>query len=378
MRASIYKLTISVLCAFWLCGCSSTGQDFEAYKAHEDSLMDVYVEHKAELEKKIKATFTDAQLISLLDSIGKLNTDRLVSEYKLRYDTLFGEHKAINRVITNEAFDTLRHAVKSQHLTASASKVIFGVNKDCCGCPDHPQAFRLISFDDDPQDLNEFAIEMGCESNNYYFFKRNRIICSHRIDFLGPEKLSNFKHKDGHSVVYYINSFEQKRFFKYSDTQFVHVLELPQNEGGLGYIKSGFMHELLNQEPFTLKVMCSQQLMDTAYNLPTAVLVNDSMEVTAAWDSKRQKYVLLNKGAAISEAKILTYFTNVSDSREMYYDFPMKINYLLFLNVYYSEIKLAFNDPRKKRAVVQFLKDVKYKLLLEAVGEFGLEEYVSF
>lgn len=356
MKHIFYLLTLLLLTS-----CGNRQQQGSVFTKSDPTKTDTTTVDK---EERLQIQFTDQQLENYLDSIGSLSTHLLADEVSFIADSTFKNQLQMDKVISESDFSTLKEVIKHEEeidreIDIETAKNIFGVIQiDSFYLETGKIPITLLSFDQNKNDLNEYAICLGNPNAEWscklYFFKGNRIIAQHIIEHHYGLELKHYKDSDGKTVVYYEENFGTGSgiwqfnfyFYKYYNNKLIPIL----NELESGNLQSPWGARIYWLEafvtkttPLTLKMVYYQELYDT-----TGIghrIIDDSTFVQYAWNEKSKTLVGNYEKTKINKPQTLTYF--------------LADNELLFINTYYKTLKACLKDKRKRQITLNYLNVVK-------------------
>jgi len=312
-----------------------------------------------------KINYTDLQLVSFLDSIGKLSTNELMAKVGATSDSIFRNRQQLHKALSKVDFNKLKKAINAGIIDISLAKRIFGdADVDSVFKNNNTLALEMFSFDKNKNDFNEFAVCLGSAdwawSCVLYFFKSDTMIARHDIYHHYGLELKHFRDIDGRTLIYYKENFVSGsgiwwfnyNFYKYYDNKLIPVLNELENgncQYPWGYRSWWLQSVVQNTKPLILKIVYNIQLPDTGAN--NLHLVNDSTFVRYIWDEKATSLIGNYDNNKLSKAQIMSFYVNDSE--------------ILFINAYYQTLKAALNNRSKRNAVLTYLNEVKnyYKKL---------------
>ncbi len=302
--------------------------------------------------------YSDQQLETFLDSIGKLPSQPLMDKVAFFSDSIFKNQQQLNIVIPGSNFEKLKKACKEERLNINIAKAIFGDFKiDSANLKDGIIPLTFVSFDKNKNDFKEFAIcpadaniDRYCEM---YFFSGNKIIAKHKIYHRYGLDLKHYKDIDGKTIVYYKENYQSGTgicwfnfyFYKYYDNKLIPIL----NELEYGNLQFPWSIRVLWLEstiqktnPLTLKMVYYQAYSDST---ESPKYINDSTFVKYIWNEKTKTLVGNYDKSRISKAQIMTYY--------------LEDNELLFINSYNELLKNNLKDKRFRQSTLNYLNEVK-------------------
>ena len=307
---------------------------------------------------EIYHNYTEEQIELFLDSIGGLSPLLWAKNVDFIADSTFKNQRQLNKVISQKNFAKLKLAIfKYREIDLKTAKSIFGEIDSSFLAKDRvPLVF--ISFDENKDDLNEYAIFLRSPSVSWscllYFFKGNQIIAKHNIYHRYGLEIEHYIDADNRTVVYYKENFGSGTgiwqfnyyFYKYYDNELIPILNELEN-GNLNGWGNGrsfwFKTFITNTRPLTLKMVYHQEIYDT--NNISCKIINDSTFVQYTWDEKTRKLVGFYEKNKIDKYQTLTYY--------------LADNELLFINTHYSLLKDCLKHKSKRSIVLNYLNDIK-------------------
>lgn len=308
---------------------------------------------------------TEEQLENFLDSIGSLSPLLWSDSIGFKTDYTFKNQQQLNKVISQKDFTKLKRTILEYDETdrvidVKTAKSIFG-EIDSSFLSEDRIPLTFISFDENKDDLNEYAVCLGKLSMNWecvlYFFKGNQIIAKHKNYHRYGLKIEHYIDADNKTVIYYKENFGSGSgvwqfnyyFYKFYDNELVPILNELENSNlnGWGNKRNFWLKTTItNTRPLTLKIVYNQELFDA--NDISLKIVDDSTFVQYAWDEKKRKLDPYYEKSKINKFQILTYY--------------LANNQLLFINTYYSTLKDCLKDKRKRNIVLNYLNYIKNHL----------------
>lgn len=345
---------IIVLLTFFSCNNGQTSRE-EKQRADSTTVISKVDEDK----KQIK--YSDKQLESFLDSIGKLSTQPLIDKVAFYPDSIFKNHLQLSKTISPPDFDKLRKAINFKEISIETAKKIFGdIQIDSTFIEKGTIPLTLYSFDKLKKELYEFAICLGypevSSGCDLYFFKSNKIISKHSIYHRYGLELEHYRDSDGKTVIYYKENYESGSgiwwfnfyFYKYYDNELIPVLNELEN----GNLQSPWGVRVLWLEsfiqktnPLTIKMVYFQQFPDTTNPDIRPKIIDDSTIVTYNWDEKSKTFNGNYEKSKISKAQIYSYY--------------LADNEILFINSYYKTLKSSLLDKDKRQLTLNYLNVIK-------------------
>lgn len=315
-----------------------------------------------------RTLYSEKELISLLDSIGKLNPESWVKELTFIIDSTLNNQSNLDIKLNSLDFKKLKATAKNSKLGLDFAKKIFPkLELDSSlmeNVTDNKLPIGFYSFDKNKDDFKEFAISTGYDNglfweNNVYFFKADKIIAKHQIFHRYGLTLKHFKNENNQTVIYYKVNYgsgagiwwHQFNFYRYNNDSLLPILTEIKNIN-LQYpwsIRAYWIEAtIINTKPLKLKFIFNNQFIDTLGN--QIEFINDSTEITYNFDRKKEAYIPNFTNSNLNRLKLLTYF--------------LADNELLFVNTYYDLLKKEINGSNqlKRKAILTYLNELKNKI----------------
>lgn len=313
--------------------------------------------------------YNTPQLISFLDSVGKLPTQPLADKASFLADSIFYNQLQLNQTVSTNNFVKLKDAAMRGFIDIETAKTIFKDKKTDSICiNDSLIAERkkgmiplvFYSFDNNKDLFSEFAICLGdqehCENTYLYFFKGRKIISKHfGYNHYGLE-LKYYKDIDNKNVIYYKvqfvrgagNWWQQYFFYKYADNKLIPILNELQN-GNIGITLGNRIlwleSSIKKTNPLTVKMVYNDHLPDTTKDDLGPMFIQDSTLVQYVWDEKQKRLIGQYSKSKLTKPQILSYNLSGND--------------LLFINTHYKVLKASLFDKSKKSQTLSYLTFVK-------------------
>jgi len=304
--------------------------------------------------------YSEDQLISFLDSIGKLSSSELVKSTWHYPDSLFKNRESFNHKISVEDFEALKKSAKTNAINIKAAKRIFvNWNVDSSFIDGNLLHIEYIQLS--KKKFKDYAICIGPSSglvweNTIYFFNQNNVISKHKIQHRYGLEISCFVDIDGRTTVYYKENYTSGSgiwwfnyyFYKYLDNKLIPVLNELENSNlsspwGLHAI--WFESKIQSTNPLIMNLVYNNAINDSSYN--SVEIVNDSTMVEYHWDE--------------ASKSLIGDYANSKLTKEQIYSYYLDGNELLYINSHYKILKLALNniEESKKRIILYYLNEVK-------------------
>lgn len=334
---------------------------------------------KVELKEYKEIKYTEPQLLTFFDSVGRLPVKPLADKAAFYADSVFENFTTpMNREVSAADFSVLKSCIRKGMIKTADVRRIFGEIKTDSTCTakgllDSVKKGNVYlgyyPFGGNKNKFDEFGILIGdaghCDSSELYFFKGNKIIAKQDGYSRYDDNVQYFKNSDGESIVYrrmefnrgsgiwWFNSF----FYKYDRDKIVPVLNELKNSNLLqpspwGIREIWLESTIQSTNPLIMKVVYHQQFQDTAefdhYEAdpkPGPMIVNDSTLVKYTWNAKTKKLEAQFSSSKISRPQILSYY--------------LLDNELLFINTHRQRLKMMLLNKKKKIYILHYLNSIK-------------------
>jgi len=310
-------------------------------------------------KKHIK--YSDKQLTTFLDSIGKISTAVLMDKASFRSDSIFKNQLKIDKVIDSSDFEYLKKAIRVEKIDIKTANRIFGnINIDTTFLENDSLPITFFSFNKNKNEFNEYAICLGSPNLDWrcelYFFKGNKILTKHNINHRYGLELEHFTDADSKTVIYYKENYVSGSgiwwfnfyFYKFYNNELIPVLNELQN-GNLQYpwgFRVFWLESFIKKKnPLTLKMVYYLQLPDSTAEDGMQKIIDDSTVVTYIWDEKSKTFKGNYEKSKITSPQIMSYY--VED------------NEILFINAYYKILKACLLDKKKRLSTLNYLNEIK-------------------
>lgn len=309
--------------------------------------------------------YAEEDLISFLDSVGKLDPEMLSIGLSSFVDSTLINQLQLDSELNNAAFEELKSAAKQGFITVDVANKIFPKFLLDSGLVNDAENKMLpidfFSFDQSVNDFNEFAISIGNSTGLYadnimYFFKSNKIIAKHSIFHRYGLELKHFKNEVNQTIIYYKVNYgsgsgtwwNQFNFYVYNNDSLLPALTEIENIN-LQFpwsIRAYWIESTIsNTLPLTIKFSFYNQFADDLDN--PINFISDSTEVKYSYNANNNTYTPAFTGSKLSRLKLLTYFH--AD------------NELLFVNLNYDLLKEQIDrtGSKERAAILAYLNNLK-------------------
>jgi hypothetical protein len=346
------KWTIIFIALIWLSACKNRTDKKQLVPADSDT---------AQIAQDIR--YSENELITLLDSIGKLNPITWVEKLTFLVDSTLKNQIKLNNNLSPTDFQRLKSTLRNREIDLDFAKRILPnleLDSNMADFESNKLTIGFYSFDRNTEEFNEFAISIGYDgglswNNDIYFFKSSKVIAKHKVFHRYGLELKHFKNENKETVIYYKVNYgsgtgiwwHQFNFYRYDNENLLPALTEIENIN-LQYpwsIRAYWIEStILKTSPLKLKFVFNNQLTDSLDN--QVELINDSTEVTYNFDKQQKQYVPVFADTKLNALKLLTYFH--AD------------NELLFVNTNYDLFKKELNskDQAKRQAILNYLNQL--------------------
>ncbi|PJJ08629.1 hypothetical protein CLU83_1915 [Flavobacterium sp. 1] len=309
--------------------------------------------------------YSEKELITLLDSIGNLNSNGWTEKLTFQVDSTLNNQIKLNNKLSRTDFKVLKTATKSGEIDLDVARRIFPQLEIGSNLASNSENKKLTigfySFDNNKKDFNEFAISIGYDgglawNNDVYFLKSDKVIAKHKIFHRYGLELKHFKNEINETVLYYKVNYEsgtgiwwnQFNFYRYDKEELLPTLTEIENinlQNSWSIRTYWIESTILDTKPLKLKFVFRNQFTDTLGN--QIEFINDSTEIKYKFDTNKKIYEPEFSDVKLNRLKLLTYFHAENE--------------LLFVNINYDLFKreLNSNDQVKRQAILNYLKELK-------------------
>lgn len=314
--------------------------------------------------------YSDQQLETFLDSIGKLPNKFLADKESFQADSVFKNQLSFDTLISVKDLAVLKNAIRKGFISINIARRIFNNPKIDGSCTEksmdltYKQGLTPVEyypFGKDKKAFDEYGICIGepgnCPNACLYFFKGNKIISMHNFyDRFASESLMHYKDDDGRTVVYYIYEFAEGSgvgwfnyfFYKYDGDKLIPVLNELQNGNFVEARPRALWLEstVKTTNPLTIKMVYNDDFSEPNNASDSAPpVINDSTMVKYIWDEKAKIFRGQYQQSKLTKSQILSYY--------------LSNNNLLFINAHYEILKKTLLDKTKRARVLHYLQKVK-------------------
>lgn len=330
MRPYLYHLIVLFWGVFFIMGCQQNAAPVD--------------------ENARPMTYTEKQLESFLDSVGRLPIEPMVVEARHYSDSVFYGIEPLAVSWREEDFSRLLAEAKKGWVSESlAQKYHLNYQKEML----HEGKLPAESFIFNLQ-RGEFALSFGPGASwgaEVYFFQNSRCIAKQHIEHRYGLEIEHYVDEAGKTVIYYKENFASGTgiwwfdyyFYRYEDGKLLPVLSELQN-GNLSMIpayRSKWLEStIIETKPLTLKMVYYLSGENGAY------IINGSTNVQYRWDAKNRMLKGDYEHSNLSQNQILAYNLGTG-------------NDLFFIRTHYDKLKQLMKDKSKRRLVFYFLNEAK-------------------
>ena len=333
MRPYLYHLIVLFFGVFCIAGCKQNAAPVD--------------------ENARPMSYTEKQLESFLDSVGRLPIEPMVKEARHYSDSVFYGIQPLAISWSEEDFSRLLAEAKKGGVSESlAQKYHLNYQKEMLHEGKLPVLLFIFNL---PK--GEFALSFGPGASwgaEVYFFQNSRCLAKQHIEHRYGLEIEHYVDEAGKTVIYYKENFASGTgiwwfdyyFYQYENGKLLPVLSELQN-GNLSMIpayRSKWLEStIVDTNPLTLKMVYYLSGENGAY------IINDSTNVQYRWDAKTEMLKGNYEQSKLSQNQILAYNLGTG-------------NDLFFIRAHYEELKKLLKDKRKRKLVLYFLNEAKADL----------------
>lgn len=305
--------------------------------------------------------YSEKELVSFLDSIGKLDPQDCIKEEPYWIDSILNSQTPLNITINNRYFEWLKKELGEDteltEIDIELAKQLFPISdlKDY-------QNKVPIQFFPFREKFKEYAIAIGYVGDecDLYFYKDNRLISKHYVYYKYSLDMKHFVGEDGKTVILYAVNFasgsgiwwHQYNFYKYEGNSIIPILTEIKNSNcqSIGGPSRSFTieSEMINYNPLQLKFSYTDDFNFQIENTSPLQINNDSTIVTYNYDKVTKKYIPDFTNSKLNKYKLMSYQL-ISDHN------------LLFINTNCEALKNVIDskDQAIKYPILAYLNEIK-------------------
>lgn len=297
--------------------------------------------------------YSEKQLESFLDSVGRLPIEPMVKKVRYYSDSVFYGIQTLAISWREEDFSRLLVEAKKGGVSESlAQKYHLNYQKEMLYEGKLPVLLFIFNLQ-----KGEFALSFGPGASwgaEVYFFQNSRCVAKQHIEHRYGLEIEHYQDEEGKTIIYYKENFASGTgiwwfdyyFYRYEDGKLLPVLSELQN-GNLSMIpayRSRWLEAtIVNTNPLTLKMVYYLSGENGDY------ILNDSTNVQYRWDTTTKTLKGDYERSKLSQNQILSYNLGTG-------------NDLFFIRAHYEELKQLMKDKNKRRLVLYFLNEAKADL----------------
>ena len=301
--------------------------------------------------------YSEKQLESFLDSVGRLPIEPMMKEARHYSDSIFYGRQNMAVKLSASDYQTLLKEAKKGLINEKLARE-FHTDYDSSDVYEGKLYASFHPFDKNENQPDQFAICFEIPAMNsegdVYFFSKNQCISKHHVFHRYGLELDYYQDEAGKTVIYYKENFASGTgiwwfdyyFYRYEDGKLLPVLSELQN-GNLSMIppyRSRWLEAtIVNTNPLTLKMVYYLSGENGDY------ILNDSTNVQYRWDTTTKTLKGDYESSKLSQNQILSYNLGTG-------------NDLFFIRAHYEELKQLMEDKAKRRLILYFLNDEKEKV----------------
>lgn len=298
-------------------------------------------------------TFSDAQIMTFLDSVAQLSVDSLMEKSASIPDSIFKNQFSLNNKLSLWQDLRLKAAAKKGNIDLHlAQKIITDLQIDTAYVEKGRVDIALYPF----KKMKEFAFTLGDQDHSsecdLYFYKSGKIVARHHIRHRYGLQLEHFTDTGGNTVVHYKENFMSGSgilwyntyFYQICDTELIPVLNCLQNANlqyPWGQRILVFESEIIKTEPLTVKM---SYWVDFSIPYPSVSFISGCDTIQYDHDPVKNEYLPDYSNSSLSEARILSYY--------------LINNELLFIRGYSQDLKDAFTKSESRDPALNYLDSV--------------------
>jgi len=337
MRPYLYHLIVLVLGVFYIAGCKQNAAPVD--------------------ENARPMAYSEKQLESFLDSVGRLPIEPMVKEARHYSDSIFYGRQNMEVKFSATDFQMLLKEAKKGLINEKLARE-FHTDYDSSEVYEGKLYASFHPFDKNEDQPDQFAIcfeppAMNSEGD-VYFFRKNQCIAKHHIYHRYGLELDHYQDEAGKTVIYYKENFVSGTgiwwwdyyFYRYEGDKLSPLLSELQN-GNLrtipAYPAKWLESTVVDTKPLTLKMVYYLSGENDDY------IINDSTNVQYRWDVKTKMLKGDYEHSKLSQNQILAY--NLGAGNELF-----------FIKAHHERLKQLMKDKAKRRLILYFLNDEKEKV----------------
>ena len=298
-------------------------------------------------------SYSEKQLESFLDSVGRLPIEPKVREARHYSDSVFYGIQPLAISWSEKDFSRLLKEAKKGGVSEDlAQKYHLNYQKGML----HDGKLPVLLFIFNLQ-KGEFALSFGLGASwgaEVYFFQNSRCVAKQQIEHHYGLEIEHYVDEAGKTVIYYKENFASGTgiwwwdyyFYRYEDGKLLPVLSELQNGNSSmipAYRARWLESTVVNTKPLTLKMVYYLSGENGEY------IINDSTNVQYRWDVKTKMLKGDYEQSKLNQNQILAYNLGTG-------------NDLFFIKAHYEKLKQLLKDKSKRRLVLYFLNEAKADL----------------
>jgi hypothetical protein len=297
--------------------------------------------------------YSEKQLESFLDSVGRLPLEPMVRTARQYSDSVFYGLQPLAISWREEDFSRLLVEAKKGGVSESlAQKYHLNYQKEMLYEGKLPVLLFIFNLQ-----KGEFALSFGPGASwgaEVYFFQNSRCVAKQHIEHRYGLEIEDYQDEEGKTIIYYKENFASGTgiwwfdyyFYRYEDGKLLPVLSELQN-GNLSMIpayRSKWLEStIVETKPLTLKMVYYLSGENGEY------IINDSTTVQYRWNVKTKMLKGDYEHSKLSQNQILSYNLGTG-------------NDLFFIRAHYDMLKRLLKDKSKRKLVLYFLNEAKADL----------------
>lgn len=333
MRPYLYYLVGVFLGVFYIMGCQQTAGPVD--------------------ENARPMAYSEKQLESFLDSVGRLSIEPMVKQARHYSDSVFYGIQPLAINWREEDFSRLLVEAKKGGVSESlAQKYHLNYQKEMLYEGKLPVLLFIFNLQ-----KGEFALSFGPGASwgaEVYFFQNSRCVAKQHIEHRYGLEIEHYQDEEGKTIIYYKENFASGTgiwwfdyyFYRYEDGKLFPVLSELQN-GNLSMIPAyrarWLESTIVDTNPLTLKMVYYLSGENGDY------IINDSTTVQYRWNVKTKMLKGDYEHSKLSQNQISAY--NLGNGNDLF-----------FIRSHYDMLKRLLKDKSKRKLVLYFLNEAKADL----------------
>lgn len=341
MRSYLYHLLGLLFGVFCICSCQPNNAPVD--------------------ENARPMSYSEKQLESFLDSVGRLPIEPMVKEARHYSDSIFYGRQNMAVKLSPSDYQALLQSAKTRMITVKIAQK-YHWDYDTSEVFDGKIYINILPFDSNKDKPEKFAFYLGVDIGSaawecdVYFLNRDLLIAKHHVNHRYGLEMDHYQDEEGKTVIYHKENFQSGSgiwwfdyyFYRYEGNTLIPVLKELQN-GNLSMFtanRSRWLEaKVTDTRPLTLKMIYYL----TGENGED--IIRDSTLVQYFKDAKSNMLKGNYAKSKLTEEQILAYNLGHYDD-------------LFFTRAHFDILKKLANgkDKAKRKLVLYFLNEAKADL----------------